>query len=633
MLQTIRDKITGWFAAVCLGAIAIVFVFWGINLRSVTAPTYAAKVNGERIPLEAARRAWQEQQARFQQMMRSEIPEAFKKQQQQALLDGLIRRTLISERARDLGYRASDRIIAETIMAAPELQVDGKFSRERYAAFLRERGRSETQMEEELRTDIATNHLQAGVIGSAFITPAELARRQALEGEQREIDYVVIPANAFAGTVSVADADVQAWYDAHKSNYMTAETADAQYVELKLSDVEKDINVDEAALKAHYEQVKDQFATQERRHARHILISVGEGTDDAAAKKQADEVLAKVKAGGDFAALAKQYSKDPGSAEKGGDLGWASKGMFVGPFEDALFSMSVGEIKGPVKTQFGYHIIKLEEIESGHVKSFEEVRPQLEADYKHEQAQAAFYDRTQKLADESFAHLTELDGVAKTLGVPVKTEKGFTREGGGELGKDPQIIDAVFSEPVLEKGQNSSLITVGDDRALVVRVTDHKAPEQKPLEAVRSEITAELKQRAEKEAVANKGAEVLGKLNSGTPWNQVAGALKVSAAGKQFVSRDATNVPAPVLRTAFSVPKASIIADKPQFRGVATDDDGYALVAVSAVRKGDIAQLPEGERNGKTQQNARAIGSAEFGAYVEDLERRASIDRNPAVFE
>ena len=370
MLQTIRDKITGWFAAVCLGAIAIVFVFWGINLRSVTAPTYAAKVNGERIPLEAARRAWQEQQARFQQMMRSEIPEAFKKQQQQALLDGLIRRTLISERARDLGYRASDRIIAETIMAAPELQVDGKFSRERYAAFLRERGRSETQMEEELRTDIATNHLQAGVIGSAFITPAELARRQALEGEQREIDYVVIPANAFAGTVSVADADVQAWYDAHKSNYMTAETADAQYVELKLSDVEKDINVDEAALKAHYEQVKDQFATQERRHARHILISVGEGTDDAAAKKQADEVLAKVKAGGDFAALAKQYSKDPGSAEKGGDLGWASKGMFVGPFEDALFSMSVGEIKGPVKTQFGYHIIKLEEIESGHVKSF-----------------------------------------------------------------------------------------------------------------------------------------------------------------------------------------------------------------------------------------------------------------------
>src|SRR3974390_2219644 len=129
MLQTIRDKITGWFATVFLGAFPVVFIFWGINLRSVTAPTYAAKVNGEHISIETARRAWQEQLARLQQMMRSEIPEAFKKQQQQSLLDGLIRRTLLTERVHELGYRASDKAIAEAIMSAPELQVDGKFSR------------------------------------------------------------------------------------------------------------------------------------------------------------------------------------------------------------------------------------------------------------------------------------------------------------------------------------------------------------------------------------------------------------------------------------------------------------------------------------------------------------------------
>jgi len=633
MLQTIRDKITGWFATVFLGAIAIVFIFWGINLRSVTTPTYAAKVNGERIPLETARRAWQEQQARLQQMMRSEIPDAFKKQQQDALLDGLIRHTLLAERAHDLGYRASDKAIAETIMTAPELQVDGKFSRERYAAFLRERGRSETQLEAELRTNLETGQLQAGVLSSAFVTPAELVRRQALEGEQRDIDYAIIPANALIGTVNVPDADVQAWYDAHKANYMTAETADVQYIELKLADVEKDVAVNEDALKAHYEQIKDQFTTQERRHVQHILIAAGEGTDDAAAEKQAEDVLAKVKAGGDFAALAKQYSKDPGSAAKGGDLGWAAKGMFVAPFEQALFSMSVGEVKGPIKTQFGYHILKLAEIEPGRIKTFEEVRPQLEADYKREQAQSIFYDRTQKLADESFAHLTELDSVAKTLGVQLKDQKGFTRQGGGDLGTDQQIVDAVFSEPVLEKGQNSALITIGDDRALVVRVTDHKMPEQKPLDAVRADITTELKQRAEKEAVAKKGAEQLAKLNAGTAWSTVLGEIKVTASGKQSVARDATGVPAPVMRTAFNVPKASVTPDKPQYRGVATDDGGYALIAVSAVRKGDAAQMPEGERDVKAQQSARAVGTAEFSAYIEDLERRAKIERNPAVFE
>src|SRR6185369_14948687 len=174
------------------------------------------------------------------------------------------------------------------------------------------------------------------------------------------------------------------------------ETVNLQYIELTREHAESGIQVTEPALKEYFEQVKDRFTTQERRHGRHILITVGEGVDDAAAKQKAEELTAKAKAGADFAELAKKNSKDPGSAQQGGDLGWAQRGMFVGPFEDALFSMKPGEIRGPIKTQFGYHVIQLQEIETGKLRSFDDVRPELEAEYRKDRSQTIFYDESQK---------------------------------------------------------------------------------------------------------------------------------------------------------------------------------------------------------------------------------------------
>jgi peptidyl-prolyl cis-trans isomerase D len=634
MLQTIHDKVTGWLAGIVLGAIAIVFVFWGINVRQSSGPSsYAAEVNGEKISLETARRAWQQRQVQLQQMMRSELPPEFVKSQQQALLDDLIRDRLLTARAEDLGYRASDASIAETITSAEVLKVDGKFSRDRYAIWLREQGKTEAQFEREFRAGLELSQLQTGVTASAFLTPVEFKRAQALQDEQREVEYAVVPLATYKDSVKLSDADIQSWYEKHPSDYMTTETADIEYLLLSLDDAAKDVKVDDESLKSFYEQNREKYETAERRHAHHILIKVGDGVDDATARKTAQTVADKVKAGEDFGALAKQYSKDQVSAAQGGDLGWAGKGMFVGPFEDALFSMKAGEVRGPIKTEFGYHVIRLDEIDAPHIKTLEEIRPELETEYRRDRAQSIFYDQSQKLADQSFSALTELQSVAKSLGLQLHEIKGLTRQGqnAGDLADSHEAIEAAFSEEVADKRHNSAMIAMGDDKALVLRVTNHRMPEQKPLPEVRSDIVARLTADAERAAAAKHGGEAIQQLDGGKAWSAVTTDLKVQPVARKFVGRKDTSVPAPALREAFAVSRTSISTTKPAYRGVQLENGDFALIAVSAVRPGDV--VANEETKTAAQALTRDVGTGEFNAYVKQVEAKAKVSRNSTAFE
>ena len=506
MLQTIRDKITGGVLAIALlGSIAVVFVFWGIDFKN-TQRTYAAQVDGERISIEAVQSAWQRRQSDLQRMLRGELPPDMVKSQQAMVLDQFVEERLLKQRAERFGYRVTDQELARRVMERPEFLVDGKFSKDRYNALLAASGLTEIGWEAQLHDALLIDQLRNAVIESAFVVPYELDRSYAIERQEREIDYALIAAADFAGSTTITDEQVKKWYDENRQSYMLPETVNLQYVELTRAQAESAIEVTEPALKEYYEQVKERFTTQEERHGRHILIQVGDGMDDAAAQKKAEELTAKAKAGADFAQLAKENSKDAGSAQQGGDLGLATRDVFVGPFGDALFSMSAGEIRGPVKSEFGYHVIKLEQIQPGHVKTFEEAHAELEADYRKERAQNIFYDQSQKLADLAFAALTELDSVAKQMNLQVRTVNGFTREGGGEFGQEPSVIDAAFSEDVLERRQNSPLVTVGEDRALVLRVADHKAAEPRPLETVSAQIREQLKAQRMREAAAAQGA-------------------------------------------------------------------------------------------------------------------------------
>jgi peptidyl-prolyl cis-trans isomerase D len=632
MLQTIRDKISGLVAIVFLGAIAVVFVFWGIDFGAGV-QTYAAKVDGESIPLETVRRAWQQRQSQLQQMLRDELPPEMVKSQQTALLNQFVQESLLKQRAEKFGYNVSDQELAAKVMEYPQFQVDGKFSKDRYNALIRSSGLTETQFEAELQGGLLIDQLRNAVVESAFVAPYELDRRYAIEKQEREIDYALIPAADFAASANITDEQVQKWYDENRDDYLLPETVDLQYVELTRQQAESSIEVTEQGLKDYYEQVKERFTSQERRHGRHILITVGDGVDDAAAQKKAQELTAKAKGGADFAQLAKDNSKDPGSAPQGGDLGWAQRGMFVGPFEDALFSMTAGEIRGPVKTDFGYHVMKLEEIEAGHVKTFDEARAEIEADYRKDRAQNIFYDESQKLADQAFAALTELDSVSKTLNLPLKTLAGFTREGGGEFGGEPNVIEAAFSDEVLNRRQNSPLVTVGEDKALVLRVSAHKPAEPRPLESVSAQIREQLKTQRMREAAAAQGAFAMARLQKGEQWSAVTSAMKLNAVGKRFMTRQDGVAPPAIVRSAFVAPNSEISEAKPYFGGVTTDDGNYAVYVVTQVRNADPTKEAAPEKAARKRRAEAQHGNEEFAAYVGEAERITDIVKNDKIFE
>jgi peptidyl-prolyl cis-trans isomerase D len=629
MLQQIRDKITGWFAIVFLGAIAVVFIFWGIRFESsVTAA--AAKVNGEKIPVESVRRAWQERQSELQRAARDELPEELVKSEQQRLLEDFIRRELLLQRADDLGYRVSDRELAQAVAQIPALQVDGKFSRDRYAALLRAQGRTEADFEREFRRDLEITQLQNSVAASAIALPGELRRRAALEGESRDVDMAIIRAADHAAGISVTPEEVAAQYEQNKAEYMTPETVSLQYVELTLDDVAKDVAVSEDALHAYYDQIApERYSTAERRHARHILIETGDNDDAARAK--AEKLAERARAGEDFAKLAAENSDDPGSKSKGGDLGWATRESFVGPFADALFSMQVGEIRGPVKTQFGYHVIQLEEVDPAHQRSFDEVRAELEADYRREQAQTLFYERSQQLADEAFANLNELDTVASSLNLQLHTVEGFTRQGGAPFGDERKVVDAAFSEEVLQDRQNSPAISLGDDKVVVLRVTDHRLPAQRSLDEVRATIEERLRADASRKAAETAADDAVAKLASGEEWPDVAQALGVTPSGTMTVRRSGEGLPPTLVSAVFGVPAPE--GGRP-VAGKAVLGTGDSVVfVVNAAHPGAVPAPGTPERSQQAQQLAGRNGMAEFSAYVAELERTAKVVRNPQVFE
>jgi peptidyl-prolyl cis-trans isomerase D len=385
-------------------------------------------------------------------------------------------------------------------------------------------------------------------------------------------------------------------------------------------------------LRAFYENVKDRYVEPERRKSRHILIKVEQGGDENAARKKADEVLAKAKApGADFSALAKQLSEDAGSAEQGGDLGWAERSFFVGPFSDALFAMQVDEIRGPVRSEFGYHIIRLDGIQPGKQKTFDEARAEIESEYRTQEAEKLFGDRQEQLAEKAFENLDNLDKVASDMGLTVQSVPDFKRSGGGgALGQNANVMAAAFSDNVLLNGQNSEPIELEPGHVVVLRVDDRKTPQERPLSEVRGEIVALLKKQGTEQLARKRGEEALARLKAGTPWSTVVSELKVKAEGPTFVSRTAESIPGGLRQALFLAPRPA--AGKPHYQTVALPGSGYGLIAFSGVRAGTAVETAD-QREARVRQAAMRVQRAEVTAYVEELRRKADVDTNPKAFE
>jgi peptidyl-prolyl cis-trans isomerase D len=667
MLQSIHDKLKGWLAGVVLGIIGLVFVFWGINW-TMTAPSYAAKVNGSEVSVNDVRQSYQQQLAQVERQAKGSLSDTQRNDIKKRVLDEYVNSEALVTRADALGYRVSDSDLLKAMSQVPAFQVDGKPDYAHAVALLRAQGRSPLEIEAYFRRDAKLQQLDSALTLSSFATPTEVKQIRSLTRQQRELAWFTLSAEKFANQATPDEAALKTYYDAHKFEYMTPETVDLRYVEISLSQLASKVSVDDAQLKAYYEEQKvktpERFSQPEQRRVSHILLPVANPADDAAVKAKAEGILKRAQAGEDFAKLAKDYSQDPGSAAQGGDLGWSERKVWVTPFADAAYSMKVDEIKGPVKTQFGYHILKLVGIQPATVKTFEQSKADLETEYRRNEAEKLFNNAQDELADAALQNATDIDVVARKAGLTVAEVPVFSRiDGGGVLGKAPAVIEAAFSQDVLD-GRLSSIVEVEKGRGVVLRATDHKLPQQKPLDAVRDQVVSAWKKQRGVELAAAAAEDAVKRLTAGESWDAVAkaegatlapiaaapakpaagtaakpvagaaaGAAQAAAANAplqppKFVSRADQDVPLEVRSTAFGEPKP---AGKPVYSDARLANGDTAVIALSAVRETpDDPKLPDANMR---RQIAAQIASTEAQSYAAGARADAKVILNPQAIE
>jgi len=391
------------------------------------------------------------------------------------------------------------------------------------------------------------------------------------------------------------------------------------------------MTISDEDLKADYEKNKSKYVNPEQRRAQHILIAVTDPKDDAAALKQAQQVLADAKAGKDFGQLAKQYSKDTGSADQGGELGFVTRDALEKPFADALFSMMPGQIVGPVKTRFGYHIIKLEEIQPAKVKTFQEVRPELEADLKRNHAGDRFGEIQEQLQTKLQEPDANFDALAKEYKLTTGDVPQFLRgAGGGALAGVQPLQDLVFGDSPVGIGKLGGPVVAGEDRLIIFKVLDRKQPALKPLAEVHDSIVAALRKQAGTQAAVKAADEATAKLDAGASFDTVTKDLGVTAEPAKYISRTETGIPGQILSSVFSAPKPA--NGKTVYRTVKLTTGGAAIYALTNIRAKPGDQNVQAEKAYRQQAAAR-LGEQAVMGYIDEVRRNASVKKNLAALD
>ena len=666
MLQRIREGVGRWVAAIILGLIAIAFIFWGVD-PTIMGTTFAAKVNGEDVALADFERALQVQQRQYQELYRTEITDDLQRELRLSVLESLIRTRALSQRAESEGYRISDERLIGALQARPEYQIGGEFSLDLLRSRLLTQGVSETFFLEQQREQLALLELQNGITTSAFYTPAELARYIALYHQERELGYALFEADSFRDGIELDEAEVLTYFEGNRARFFSEESVDLEYIEILRADLAAEVEVTEEILRDYYEDEQFRFQTEEERRARHILINSPDENPEAEAR--AADVLQRLEAGEAFEALAMELSEDAGTSGQGGDLGWLSRGLLIGPFEDTLFAMEAGAVEGPIKTDFGYHVIRLEEVRAGEVQTFEQVREELAADYQTARAEELFYNQANELADRAFDAFDQLAGVAADMEVGLRTFEGFTRTGSlSPFDDSAPVVQAAFSPEVLEQGENSGLVEISGDHVLVLRVAAHHPPAEQPLAAVRADIEEELT-RAAAEGLADAAAAAFLARMAELPVERTAleapgGAAAANQTGEDEAapgdtedaapddgqSEPAPSAPSPlavlasehggtwtpaswVERTDPSVPTEILAA---AFRGRLAETEvvrqqiplasgDQAVVAVAGVRPGNADSLTRAERQQQITQLSEQAATFEITSYAGEVREQATV--------
>ena len=626
MLQNIRDNSQGWIAKTIIGIIIALMAFTGIEamFTATSNKQNAAEVNGEEVTQNELSQAVDMQRRQLAQQLAQQLGKDFdpamldEKLLRESALKGLIDRKLLLQGAADAKFGFSEAALDQQLLQTPEFQVDGKFNADRFDQVIRQLGYSRMQFRQLLGQEMLIGQVRAGVAGSAFVTDAQVDAFARLEKQTRDSATLTLPVDA--STVKVTDDEIKAHYDEHAKEFMSPEQVVLEYVELKKSSFFDKVQVKDEDLQAAYQ--KEIANLSEQRRAAHILIEVNDKLTEDQAKAKVEDIQQRLAKGEDFAALAKEFSQDPGSANKGGDLGYAGKGVYDPAFEDALYALGKDQVSQPVRTTYGFHLIKLLGVEAPSVPTFASLKDKLTNDLKSLQVEQKFVEATKQLEDSAF-EASDLAQPAQELGLKVQTTAPFGREGGEGLTANRAVIQAAFSPEVLEEGSNSNTLELDPETVVVVRSKEHLQPKQLPLEQVAGSIRTQLVKEHASAAAKAKGEALLAGLRDGKI------PLTAKQEGQEWkvleaVTRNQDGVEPTVLQALFRMPKPEG-KDKPEFASVTAADGSFVIVRLNGVNE---ATAPtDAEKAQYRRFLASRAGQQDFAAYRAELESKAKIEK------
>jgi peptidyl-prolyl cis-trans isomerase D len=580
MLEVIRTHSKGWVAKFILILITVPFALFGIDAYLKDAGTGAsvAKVDGATISVQEYRNAMQSLRDRLQKENPEDVAALDSQEVKQSVLDRLINTRLLSAEVAHSNFKVTNEQLALFITSLPEFQQGGKFSQEVYDKLLSQNQMTPSQFENKMRSELLLQQVRDGIPGLAFTTPAVENAVLNIEHQQREVSVAEIKTSDFISQVKVEPSEVRAYYEKHKDKFKVPEQVKLEFVMLSANTLITKMQATEEEAKKFYDENAAKFQGNEQRHASHILIGVSATASadaKAEAKKKAEQVLAEVKKNpAKFAELAKKYSQDPGSAEKGGDLGTFGRGAMVKPFEEAVYAMKAGDVSGLVQSDFGYHIIKLNEI-SGQSQGFDAMKAQIRAELMYQKAIAKFSEQAEAFSALVYEQSTSLQPAADAYGVPVQKSEWLSYADGAKFFKSDKLMTLVFTNEVLKDKRNTEAVEISNNTLVSARVVEYKPSAPRSFDEIKGGIEDLLKIEKASKLAIDKGALSLASLKEGKDAAELDWILPVTVDRKN--AQGLTDL---TMSNVFKIDATKL----PAYAGVADSKKGYLIIKVSAVQ-------------------------------------------------
>lgn len=639
MLQRIRSHTQGWMAWVLLIVLAFVFALWGISGELISNPgeKEVTKVAGTPVTEAEVRTVYERlaQQSQMAQIMAGvQTPIINEESMRKQALDSIVIEKVLTHAATSQGFKVTPEQVNGILVQLPQFQVNGQFSATQYERVIRQMNFTPESFHNTVLNEMLITQAQSTIRDSAFVLPYQLEQAVALVNQKRDIKYAVFNANTFAHEVHLTPEDLEAYYNGHQSEFMTDESVMVAYVEVNKNDVAQKVKQTmrptDAQLLQGYEDKIVRFTTPEQRTAKHILVAVKPNAtpeEREQAKIKADALMQKLKNGAVFTELAKQNSDDPGSAKMGGDLGAFGRGEMVPEFEEAVFKNKSGDLVGPVKTDFGYHVILIGNIKPAAVQPFNQVKQTILKEWIEDKIVDEFEKCLSDIDQIAFENSDSLDKVSESFHLPIKqmTVAADPEKNVDLLAKNPKVHEASFSEDVLYSHKNSDILRLSPDQAVVLRVVQHQKPSLKPFDSVKAELQKLMTERQALFLAREKANAALDAFNKGENPDELAKQQGFNWVVAQGLTRqNNAGLPVQVSESAFSVP---LHGDKPAMVGAELPMQGSALVVITAVHPGVVdphfAQTVSAEFTSSLEQ---FLGIRDFNFYVAQAKEKAGVD-------